>query len=64
MVDFAIKILAIIGGIIAGFMAYDEFNVRIIALLAFFGAVAVGIIAGVLLYYVLNWLLSSIRGKA
>ena len=64
MVDLAIKVLAVIGGIVAGFASYPYLNGYVLALLAFLGAVAVGIIAGALIYYALNWLLASIKHQA
>ena len=56
MVDAAIKILGVVGGLVAGVASYPYINQYVFALVAFFGAVAVGILAGA----VIMWLLTLV----
>lgn len=61
MVDLAIKILAVIAGIWAAFASYPELNAHVLAVLALLGAVAVGILAGYLVYLILSWLFGGLN---
>lgn len=61
MVSVAIKILSVIAGIWAAFASYPYLNAHVVALLAFFGAIAVGILAGAALYYVLTWIFGEFK---
>lgn len=63
MVELAIKVLAVIGGIACAVASYPYLNQYVLALLALFGAIAVGIIAGAIIYAVLNWVLASINNR-
>lgn len=56
--DLAVKIVALILGIVAGVWAYHALNGVIFAVLAFLGGVAVGIIV----YYVVLRLLGEVLG--
>lgn len=60
MVSIAIKVLAVIGGIWAAFASYPYLNAHVVALLAFLGAIAVGVLAGAALWYALTWIFSGI----
>ena len=51
----AIKILAVVAGVAAAFALYPVLNAYVLAVLAFAGAVAGGIIAGVLVARILSW---------
>lgn len=61
MVSLAIKVLSVIAGIIAGVASYPYLNKYVIALLAFVGAIAVGIIAGALFYTAAKWVLAEVN---
>ena len=61
MVGLAIKILAVIAGIVAAFASYPWFTAYVIGIIAFFGALATGIIVGAFVYYVLEWLINNSR---
>lgn len=56
MVGLAIKILAVVGGIWAAFASYPTINAHVIAPLALIAAIAVGILAGAVVWYVLSWI--------
>lgn len=60
MVGIAIKILSVVGGIWAAFASYPYLNAHVVALLAFLAAIAVGILAGAIVWYVLNWLFGAV----
>ena len=61
MVSIAIKILSVIVGIWAAFASYPWLNLHVVAVLALFGAVAVGILAGAAFYAVCNWVLGELN---
>jgi len=61
MVELAIKILSVLAGIYAAFASYPQLNLHLLALLALLGAIAIGIIVGAVVYYILSWLLSTIK---
>lgn len=63
MVGVAIKILAVVGGIWAAFASYPELNLHVVALLAFFAAIAVGILVGAVVYYVLTWIFNEFNTR-
>jgi hypothetical protein len=63
MVSIAIKILAVVGGIWAAFVSYPYLNQHVVALLAFVAAIAVGILAGAIVWYVLNWIFTGVTGR-
>lgn len=63
MVELAIKVLAVIAGIVGGVASYPYLDEYIPGLIAFIGAVAVGIIVGALAYYGLVWLLGNIKNQ-
>lgn len=56
MIDIAIKILSIVAGIWAAFASYPYLNAHVVALLAFFAAIAVGILVGAAVLWVLTWI--------
>lgn len=57
--DIAIKIVGVILGILAGVWTFHALNGALFAVLAFLGAVAVGVIV----YYVVVRLLSEVLGN-
>lgn len=61
MVEVAVKVLAVIVGFVAGVWAYPYLNEVVFALLAFVGAVAVGVVVGALALYFFNWLLGTVK---
>lgn len=63
MIGIAIKLLAIVAGIWAGFASYPYLNIHVVALLAFIAAIAVGILAGAVAWYVLNWIFSEVSNR-
>lgn len=60
MVEIAIKLLALVAGIWAAFASYPYLNLHVVALLAFVAAIAVGILTGVAVLYVLSWIFGKI----
>ena len=63
MVELAIKILSVIAGLVAAFASYPWFTTFVMAFIAFLGAIAIGIIVGALVYYLLGWLLSTLNSS-
>lgn len=58
MVDLAVKIVAVILGIVAGVWAYNALNQVVFAVLALLGGIAVGI----LVYWVVVRVLGEVLG--
>lgn len=63
MVGVAIKVLAVVAGIWAAFASYPYLNLHVVALLAFFAAIAVGILTGAVVWYVLNWIFGEVSTR-
>lgn len=63
MVGIAIKILSVVAGIWAAFASYPYLNLHVVALLAFLAAIAVGILAGAVVWYILNWMFGSVPNR-
>lgn len=63
MVEIAIKILAVVAGVWAAFASYPYLNLHVVAFLAVLAAIAVGILVGAVVWYVLNWIFGSISGR-
>lgn len=63
MISIAIKLLSIVAGVWAAFASYPYLDLHVVALLAFVAAIAVGILAGAVVYYVLNWLFNEVSGR-
>lgn len=61
MVEVAVKIISVLVGVWAAFASYPELNEHLLALLALVGATAVGILAGALTNYVLNWMFGEVK---
>lgn len=63
MVGVAIKILSVVGGIWAAFASYPYLNTHVIALLAFFAAIAIGILSGAVIWYILSWIFGEVSKR-
>lgn len=61
MIDLAIKILAVVGGIWAAFASYPYLNDHVFLILAIVGAAALGVLAGALIYMVLIWVFGGLN---
>lgn len=59
MVNIAIKFLSVVAGIWAAFASYPYINTHVVALLAVLAAVAVGVLVGAAVYYLLTWVLNG-----
>lgn len=61
MVSIAIKILSVVGGIWAAFASYPYLKLHVvIAVLAFFAAIAIGILSGAVIWYILSWIFGEV----
>jgi phage shock protein PspC (stress-responsive transcriptional regulator) len=60
MVSIAIKLLSVVAGIWAAFASYPYLNLHVVAILAVVAAIAVGILSGVLVWYLLSWIFGEI----
>lgn len=63
MIGLAIKILSVVAGIWAAFASYPYLNQHVVALLAVVAAIAVGILAGAVVLYVLTWIFGEATGR-
>ena len=63
MVDIAIKILSVVGGIWAAFASYPYLNKYVLAVLAFVAAIAVGILSGAVVWYILSWIFGEVSKR-
>lgn len=61
MADVAIKVLAFIAGLVAAVWSFPYLNGYVFAVLAFLGAVAVGVLVGLLVDRGLRYLFGSLR---
>lgn len=57
--DLAIKILAVVLGIAAAFAVYPWLDVYLVAVLAFIGAIAAGVIAGIAVDRILRYVFAK-----
>lgn len=64
MISIAIKILAIVTGIWSAFASYGYLNLHLVALLAFIAAIAVGVLAGAVAWYILEWIFTDLSKRS